>query len=98
MESFSSLVDLLDIHLSRRPYIFGARPAFGDFGLWGQLFQARTDPTCESILNQRGPGVVTWLQRMQRPSPEGSFESLSSRSHAPTHSRTRGRCSLPGLE
>jgi hypothetical protein len=77
-ESFANLVDMLDVHLAQRPYLFGGRPALGDFGLWGQLYQAWIDPTCESILNQRGPNVVNWIRRMEQPSNEGEFESISS--------------------
>jgi hypothetical protein len=78
IESFANLVDMLDVHLAERPYLFGARPAFGDLGLWGQLYQAWLDPTCEAILNERGPNVVRWIQRMEHPSDEGEFESLDS--------------------
>lgn len=76
IESFAHLVDLLDVHLAERPYLFGDRPAFGDFGLWGQVYQAWIDPSCERILGQRGPNVVRWIRRMEDPSSEGEFESL----------------------
>jgi len=76
IESFANLVDMLEVHLAERPYLFGARPALGDFGLWGQLYQAWLDPTCESILKARGPEVVRWIRRMENPSNEGEFESL----------------------
>jgi glutathione S-transferase len=78
IESFANLVDMLDVHLAERPYLFGARPAFGDLGLWGQLYQAWLDPTCEAILNARGPNVVRGIQRMEQPAVEGEFESLDS--------------------
>jgi glutathione S-transferase len=35
--SFLRQLDILEKHLSKRPYLFGARPAFGDFGLYAQL-------------------------------------------------------------
>ena len=76
IESFADLVELLEVHLSHRPYLFGARPAFGDFGLWGQLYQAWIDPSCEAILNQRAPNVVRWIRRMDDPTSEGEFERL----------------------
>lgn len=78
IESFAELVDMLEVHLAERPYLFGARPALGDFGLWGQLYQAWLDPTCESILTRSGPNVVSWIRRMEQPSNEGEFESLGS--------------------
>ena len=40
MESFANLVDMLEIHLQSRSYLFGERPSFGDFGLRGQMYQA----------------------------------------------------------
>jgi glutathione S-transferase len=39
-ESFREAIDLLDAHLATRPYLFGRRPAFADFGLWGQIYNA----------------------------------------------------------
>ena len=78
VESFSNLVDMLDAHLAQRRYLFGGRPALGDFGLWGQLYQAWNDPSCEAILRRRGPNVVSWIRRMEQPSKEGEFERLES--------------------
>lgn len=76
IESFANLVAMLDEHLARRPYLFGDRPAFGDFGLWGQMHQAWLDPSCEAILKHRGPNVVSWILRMDHPSQKGTFERL----------------------
>jgi glutathione S-transferase len=33
---FIEMLGLLDAHLATRPYLFGGRPGFGDFGLWGR--------------------------------------------------------------
>jgi glutathione S-transferase len=76
IESFANLVSILEAHLRDRAYLFGARPAFGDFGLWGQLHQAFIDPTCGAHLRDRGPSVVAWIERMLTPTAEGDFESL----------------------
>lgn len=76
IESFAKLVAILEDHLRARPYLFGARPAFGDFGLWGQLYQAYIDPTCGAHLKKKGPAVVEWIERMLDPKHEGPFESL----------------------
>ena len=78
VESFRNLVDMLEVHLESRSYIFGERPSFGDFGLWGQLHQAYTDPSCGDILRQRGPIVVAWIERMLEPKRLGEFEALKS--------------------
>lgn len=78
IESFANLVDMLETHLQTRPYLFGARPSFGDFGLWGQMYQAYVDSSCETILNKRAPTVVDWIKRMLEPSVQGDFEPLDS--------------------
>lgn len=74
-ESFKDCIELLQAHLSVRPYLFGSRPALADFGLWGQLYNAFRDPTPNEILRRRGPHVVEWIERMHEPSPLGPFES-----------------------
>ena len=74
-DSFHAAVDVLERHLVGRPYLFGARPAFGDFGLWGQIYNASTDPTCGRILRERGPAVMRWVERMLDPKADGEFET-----------------------
>ena len=74
--SFRNLVKMLDRHLSSRPYIFGGRPAFGDFGVWGQLYQAFIDPTCGAHIRATAPSLCGWLDRMLDPKPDGPFETL----------------------
>jgi glutathione S-transferase len=76
IESFERLAAVLEIHLAKRAYLFGGRPAFGDFGLWGQLYQAWIDPTCGAYLAKHGPTVVAWIERMLDPKIEGEFEPL----------------------
>ncbi len=75
--SFQDAMGLLETHLGPRPYVFGGRPAFGDFGLWGPIYNAHTDPTCGQILNERCPNVVGWVERMLEPKVEGDFEPWS---------------------
>ncbi|HYD44547.1 MAG TPA: glutathione S-transferase family protein [Phenylobacterium sp.] len=72
------LLDLLEPHLASRPYLFGARPAFGDFGLSAQLYEASVDPTCGSIIRSRAPNVLGWCQRMLEPRNDGPFEDWAS--------------------
>ena len=75
--SFRESVGILEAHLVARPYLFGGRPAFGDFGLWGQIYNAYTDPTCHGILTEGAPRVVAWVERMLEPKVEGEFEAWS---------------------
>lgn len=72
---YFELLDLLEAHLKDRRYLFGARPAFGDFGLSAQLYEASVDPTCGAGMMARGPTVLGWCQRMLEPRLDGPFET-----------------------
>jgi glutathione S-transferase len=72
--SFEAAIDLLEAHLKVWPYLFGARPAFGDFGLWGQLYCAWTDPTAGALIEGRAPALLAWIHRMLWPQAVGAFE------------------------
>ncbi|MAJ60813.1 MAG: enoyl-CoA hydratase [bacterium TMED88] len=67
-------LEILDPHLTDRPYLFGSRPALGDFGLWGQLYNAGTDPTCGELIRKHSPSIQAWIERMLTPRVEGEFE------------------------
>ena len=73
--SLLSLVAILEAHLGGRPYLFGGRPAFGDFGLFAQLYECSSDPTPGAMLREKGPRVLAWIERMLEPRAEGDFES-----------------------
>ena len=73
-QSFVDSVSMLDAHLDRRPFLFGARPAFADFAVWGQLYNAALDPTPASILRERAPNLLAYSDRMLDPKAEGEFE------------------------
>ena len=73
--SFQRQVRLLEAHLERRPYLFGARPAFADFGLAPELYEAGTDPTPSALLDAEAARVKGWLERTLDPKNEGEFES-----------------------
>jgi glutathione S-transferase len=72
---FREILGMLDAHLESRPYLFGARPAYGDFGLWGQLYELWTDPTAGALIEGGAPHVLDWIHRMLRPRTEGAFET-----------------------
>ena len=74
---FLDMLKLLDAHLALRPYLFGGRPAFGDFGLWGQIYEMWTDPTAGAIIGGGTPHVLDWVHRMLWPKAEGKFEPWS---------------------
>jgi len=73
--SFARLLAILEAHLASRPYLFGARPAFGDFGLAPQLWECSTDPTAGALMRGSAPRVVAWSERMLDPTSEGEFET-----------------------
>jgi glutathione S-transferase len=96
-DSFREAIAQLDAHLSTRPYLFGARPAFGDFGLFAQLYEAWTDPTPGALIEGRAPRVLDWLHRMLWPRAEGEFEPWQSLEPTllPFLERQVGRLFLP---
>jgi glutathione S-transferase len=71
---FLDMLELLDRHLASRPYLFGARPAYADFGLWGQIYEMWTDPTAGAIIGGGAPNVLDWVHRMLWPDAKGPFE------------------------
>jgi glutathione S-transferase len=71
---FLEMLALLDKHLGSRPYLFGGRPGFGDFGLWGQIYEMWTDPTAGALIGGGAPHVLDWVHRMLWPRAEGAFE------------------------
>lgn len=74
--SFENLSALLNVHFEQRSYLLGERPCFGDFGLWCNLYQAWTDPTANTYLEEHAPALVAYLKRMLSPSIEGELETL----------------------
>ncbi|HVN28281.1 MAG TPA: glutathione S-transferase domain-containing protein, partial [Candidatus Binataceae bacterium] len=76
-ESFNDALAIVESHLANRPYLFGARPSFGDFGLWGQFYNLWSDPTPGAIINANAPNTLAWIHRMLWPRAEGEFEPWS---------------------
>ena len=74
-KSFVDTLTLLDAHLTERAYLFGGRPAFADFALWGQIFNAAKDPTPNALIEQHAPRLKPWLQRMDEPTAIGPYEA-----------------------
>ena len=72
---FAEMLGLLDTHLATRAYLFGGRPAYGDFGLWGQFYELWKDPTAGALIESGAPHVLEWIQRMLWPRADGAFES-----------------------
>jgi glutathione S-transferase len=96
-ESYREAIGLLESHLRSRPYLFGGRPVFADFGLWGQIYNCGTDPTPGAILRREAPAVAAWVERMLEPKTEGELEPWSELAStlAPLLERQVGRLFLP---
>jgi glutathione S-transferase len=77
-DSFRHVLAIVEPHLASRPYLLGGRPSLADFGLWGQLYEAATDPTPGAILRASSPKVMGWIERMLSPKAEGPFEAWAS--------------------
>ena len=77
-DSWEQGLALLEGHLARRPFLFGRRPAFADFALWGQIYNASLDPTPGGILRKSAPSVMEWVNRMLEPKSGGDFEGWPS--------------------
>jgi glutathione S-transferase len=73
--SYARVLELVESHLANRPFLFGARPAFADFGLFPQLYQCWSDPTPGALIEKGAPNVKAWIQRMLDPSALGEFET-----------------------
>ena len=76
--SFRDGITHLEKHLEKRPYLFGAKPCFADFGLGAQIYQALIDPTAGEILRETAPRTAAWSDRILAPTDEGDFESWES--------------------
>lgn len=74
-KSFVDSIDRLNSHLDGRSYLFGERPAYADFALWGQLYNLWTDPTPGSLIESGQLNVLAWIHRMLWPMALGEFES-----------------------
>ena len=76
-QSFQDTINILETHLADRPYLFGSRPSFADFALWGQIYNANRDPSPAKFV-QATPRVLAWTRRMLSPLDEGPFENWDS--------------------
>lgn len=76
--SFKRQLAILEPHFADRPYLFGGRPVFADFGLYAQLYQCLSDPTPGAIMRATAPKVVAWCERMLTPKLEGEIEDWDS--------------------
>jgi len=74
-QSWQALLAELDAHFSLHPYLLGARPSIGDFGLIGPLYaHLYRDPYPGRLMRERAPAVAAWVERMISAGPaDGEF-------------------------
>ncbi|HTR86615.1 MAG TPA: glutathione S-transferase N-terminal domain-containing protein [Reyranella sp.] len=73
-ESYRLILDTLDRHVRKTPFLFGSRPSLADFGLYGQLQILSVDPTPMAEMRERAVDVYCWLLRLDDASGvEGSW-------------------------
>ena len=78
-KSFEDMLNLLETHFVAHTgwrFLFGNRPAFGDFSLWGQFYSANRDHTPATYIG-RCPRVRAWIKNMLVPHGSGEFASWS---------------------
>ena len=64
--SYRRFLQAFENHLTRLPYLLGARPGAGDFGVYGQLTQlAHFDPTPAALTLEIAPRVHAWVSLME---------------------------------
>lgn len=74
---YHELLQILDQFVTRDEFLFGSRPALGDFGLFGQLKTLASDHTPMLIMRNETPRVFDWVRRLDDASGiEGDWHSL----------------------
>ena len=76
---YEGLLDRLNAHFARYPYLLGGRPSIGDFGMMAPLYgHLGRDPHPRSLMQTRAVHTFRWVERMNRPEPDiGEFEDRS---------------------
>ena len=76
---YEDLLDLMNAHLVRYPYLLGGRPSIGDFGMIAPFYaHLARDPYPADLMKKRAPWVFRWTERMNRPDSDmGEFPDFS---------------------
>ena len=66
--SFGELLDILEAHFVRTPYLFGDTPTIGDYGMMCSLYaHLARDPVPSALMKNRAPSLFRWTERMNVP-------------------------------
>ncbi len=64
--SYRRFLEAFEAHLTVQAFLLGARPAAGDFAVYGQLTQlAQFDPTPMALTLEIAPRVYAWVSQME---------------------------------
>lgn len=64
--SYEALLDDLNAHFERFPYLLGHRPSIGDYGFLGPFYaHCYRDPYPGKMMAKRAPHVAKWVRRME---------------------------------
>lgn len=61
---YRELLDVLEAYVATDRFLFGSRPALGDFGLYAQLKTLAADPTPREIMRASAPRTEHWVLRL----------------------------------
>jgi glutathione S-transferase len=77
-DSYRFILDTLDSHVRRLPFLFGSCPSLADFGLFGQLAILAVDPTPLALMRERATDLYCWLLRLDDASGvEGAWNNAA---------------------
>ncbi|WP_026942610.1 glutathione S-transferase family protein [Hellea balneolensis] len=80
--SFDALMDILEAHFIRTPYLFGAAPTIGDYGMMCSLYaHLARDPVPSGLMKNLAPSLFRWTERMNVPHADYSDMPY----YAPSH-------------
>lgn len=73
--AYEELLEALDVHFQRYPYVMGWRVSIADLGLIAPLYaHLGRDPYPTALMKKRAPNVARWMERMQLPNaPDGEY-------------------------
>lgn len=62
--SYLRILDAVEPHVGMHDFLFGSRPALGDFGLYGQLKPLSEDPTGQAVMRERAQRTESWVRQL----------------------------------
>ena len=66
--SFDDLLDILEAHFVRTPYLLGDTPTIGDYGMMCSLYaHLARDPVPSILMKNKAPSLFRWTERMNAP-------------------------------